>query len=300
MRLAFITLHYKNLDDTLGLLASLSHCQIPKGTEVSIYIVDNEGSEDLVAEIKKFKNAIPLVPGKNLGFAAGNNLGLKKAMADGNEILVAINNDTFVEKDFVKQIINSPIKENSVGAVGGLIYFAPGYEFKEDYKNKDKGKVVWFAGGSFDWDNILGPNAHVDEVDRGQFKNIEDTDFITGATLITRADVLKKVGFFDENYFMYLEDVDLCHRMRLAGYRLVFDPKIKLSHKVARSSGIGSPLNDYFITRNRLYFGLKYARLRTKFALVREALRFLVSGRPTQKAAVIDFFTLKLGRGTYL
>src|SRR3989344_2631016 len=300
MRLAFITLHYKNLDDTLGLLASLSHCQIPKGTEVSIYIVDNEGSEDLVAEIKKFKNAIPLVPGKNLGFAAGNNLGLKKAMADGNEILIAINNDTLAPKDLVKQIIASPINEASVGAVGGLIYFAPGYEFKEDYKNKDKGKVVWFAGGSFDWDNILGPNAHVDEVDRGQFKNIEDTDFITCATLITRADVLKKVGFFDENYFMYLEDVDLCHRIRLAGYRLVFDPKIRLWHKVARSSGIGSPLNDYFITRNRLYFGFKYAKLRTKFALVREALRFLVSGRPAQKTAVIDFFTLKLGRGTYL
>lgn len=300
MRLAFVTLHYKNLDDTLGLLESLNRCQIPKGTEVSIYVVDNEGSGELTEKIKKFKNSSLLVSGKNLGFAAGNNLGFKQAIADGNEILVAINNDTLVEKDFVKQIMESPINETSVGAVGGLIYFAPGYEFKEGYADKDKGKVVWFAGGSFDWDNILGPNAHVDEVDRGQFKKVQDTDFITGALLITRADVLKKIGFFDENYFMYLEDVDLCHRMKLSGYRLVVDPKIKIWHKVARSSGIGSSLNDYFITRNRLYFGLKYARLRTKFALVREALRFLFSGRPAQKAAVVDFFTLKLGRGTYL
>jgi len=225
---------------------------------------------------------------------------LEKAIADGNEILVLINNDTFVGKDFIKQILESPIKESSVGAVGGLIYFAPGFEFQQGYKKGDLGKVIWFAGGSFDWDNILGPNAHVDEVDHGRFKNPEETDFITGALLITRADVLKKVGLFDDKYFMYLEDVDLCQRMRLAGYRLVFDPKIKMWHKVARSSGIGSPLNDYFITRNRLYFGFKFARLRTKFALIREAIRFLISGRPAQKTGVRDFFTLNLGKGSWI
>ncbi len=299
MRLAFITLHYKNLNDTLGLLKSLSGCVIPKEHQVKIYVVDNEGSQELAKKIKKFKLAQLIVSGRNFGFAGGNNIGFRQAIADDYDVIVTINNDTYVEKDFITEIVNSPITDETVGAVGGLIYFAPGYEFKKDYAQKDLGKVVWYAGGLFDWDNILGSNNHVDEVDRGQFKAVGHTGFVTGALLITRVDVLKKVGLFDEKYFMYLEDVDLSHRMKLAGYSLLFDPKIKLWHKVAQSSGIGSSLNDYFITRNRLYFGAKYARLRTKLALLREALKKLFIGTPTQKHAIRDFFSGKLGRGTF-
>ena len=299
MRLAFITLHYKNLNDTLGLLESLGNCIIPKEHQVKIYVVDNEGSQELTQKIKKFNLAQLVVSGANLGFAAGNNLGFRQAIADGYEVIVAINNDTYVDRDFIKHIIESPITDTSVGAVGGLIYFAPGFEFKKDYVQKDLGKVVWYAGGEFDWNNVLGSNGHVDEVDRGQFRAVEQTAFVTGALLITRADVLKKVGLFDEKYFMYLEDVDFCYRLKLAGYNVLFDPKIKLWHKVAQSSGIGSSLNDYFITRNRLYFGLKYARPRAKFALVREAIKKLFIGTPTQKQAIRDFFSGKLGKGTF-
>jgi len=301
MRIALATLHYKNLDDTLALLTSLSKATIPEKHEVKIYVVDNENSKDLKAELdKNFPGVNLLVSPSNLGFAAGNNLGLKRAINDGAEILIAINNDTIVGKNFFKEILESPIKEESVGAVGGLIYFAPGFEFAKNYTQSDLGRVVWYAGGNFDWNNILGSNAHVDEVDHGQFKKPEDTDFVTGALLITKAKVLKKVGLFDEKYFMYLEDVDLSHRMKLAGYRLIFDPKIKMWHEVGQSSGIGSPLNDYFITRNRLYFGFKFAKYKTKFALFREALRKIFFGTPAQRKAIVDFFTGRLGKGSYL
>lgn len=301
MRLAIITLHYKNLDDTLTLLSSLAKATIPEKDEVKIYVVDNEDSKGLKDELRKnYRDVILLVSRKNLGFAAGNNLGLKRAIDDGAQILVAINNDTYVNKNFYSQIIESSIMEKSVGAIGGLIYFAPGFEFNQNYLKKDLGKIVWYAGGAIDWDNVLCSNAHVDEVDRGQFAKSSGTDFVTGALLITKTEVLKKVGLFDEKYFMYLEDVDLCHRINLAGYQLLFDPKIKIWHKVGRSSAIGSPLNDYFITRNRLYFGFKYASLRTKFALLREAIRKLFSGTPAQKKAIVDYFTGKLGKGSYL
>lgn len=301
MRLAIVTLHYKNLDDTLALLSSLAKATIPEKNEVKIYVIDNERSKDLKTELgKNFPDTILLVSPNNLGFAAGNNLGFKRAIDDGAQILVATNNDTFVDKLFFERILESQIMDNSVGAVGGLIYFAPGFEFKQKYVKKDLGKVVWYAGGTIDWDNILGSNGHVDEIDRGQFKKPEKTDFVTGALLITRADVLKKVGLFDEKYFMYLEDVDLCHRIKLAGYKLLFDPKIKIWHKVGRGSAIGSPLNDYFITRNRLYFGFKFARFRTKFALFREALRKLFTGTSSQKKAIIDFFTSQMCKGSLI
>jgi len=300
MRAALVTIHYKNLDDTLTLLMSLSKAKVPEKHEVKIYVVDNENSQDLKEELNKnFPDAILLVSPGNLGFAAGNNLGLKRAMNDGAKLLIAINNDTFVGKDFFKNIFESPILEKSVGAIGGLLYFAPGFEFNQNYSKRDLGKVVWYAGGTIDWDNVLCSNANVDEIDQGQYRKPENTDFVTGALLITKTEVLKKVGLFDEKYFMYLEDVDLCHRIKLAGYKLLFDPKIKLWHKVGRASAIGSPLNDYFITRNRLYFGSKYARPRTRFALFREAIRKIFTGTPAQKKAITDYFTGKMGWGTF-
>lgn len=301
MKIGIISIHYKNLGDTLGLLSSLSNCIIPKNTKVSIYIVDNEGSVELSKKLKQdYPQVYLLGTGDNLGFAAGNNLGLKKAMVEKDDIIVCINNDTFVEREFIKQVVTSPITDPKVGVVGGLIYFAPGFEFHKSYSKKDLGKVVWYAGGAFDWDNVLGSNAHVDEVDRGQFTQIQQTPYVTGALLITRSDVLEKVGLFDEKYFMYMEDDDLSERIKQAGFKVMFDPHIKMWHKVAQGSSVGSNLNDYFITRNRLYFGLKYAKVRTKFALVREALRLLFIGRKAQQQAVLDFFQGKMGKGSFI
>ena len=88
-------------------------------------------------------------------------------------------------------------------------------------------------------------------------------------------------------------------RIKKAGYRLVFDPKIKLWHKVAQSSAIGSPLNDYFLTRNRLLFGFTYAKLRTKIALIRESLRKVFTGTPAQKIAIKDFYLKNFGWGSF-
>ncbi|MBI1871829.1 glycosyltransferase family 2 protein, partial [Candidatus Collierbacteria bacterium] len=230
----------------------------------------------------------------------GNNLGFSKALDDSADIIIAINNDTLVKEDFFEKVLSSPINKPEVGAIGGLIYFAPGFEFKDQYKKNEIGKVVWYAGGKFDWDNVLGSNDHVDEVDHGQFKKPEETAFITGALFITKGEVLRKVGLFDDHYFMYLEDVDLCQRIKLAGFKLIFDPNIKIWHKVAQASGIGSSLNDYFITRNRLLFGFKYTHFRTKFALFREAIRKLITGTSAQRTAILDFFSGRLGNGSFV
>jgi GT2 family glycosyltransferase len=97
---------------------------------------------------------------------------------------------------------------------------------------------------------------------------------------------------------MYLEDVELCMRIKKAGFKLMIDPNLKIWHKVAQSSSIGSPLNDYFLTRNRLVFGMKYASPRTKFALLREAVKKLLSGSSAQKIAIRDFFLHRLGSGS--
>ena len=301
MKLAFVIVNFHSDEDSLSIIRDLLTNDPVKDVEVYIYAVDNSRSHNFKEALKDKQRVIYVdSPYGNVGFAGGNNLGMKKALADKADIICLINNDTQAPKDLVKNIINSPISDPKIGVVGGLIYFAKGFEFKKGYKPDEKGRVIWFAGGNFDWDNILGSNDNVDVIDNGQFKQNIDTEVVTGALFITKAEVLGKVGLFDEKYFMYLEDMDLCQRIVKSGYHLMVDPQIKIWHKVAQSSGIGSDLNDYFITRNRLLFGFKYAKLRTKFALLREAVKFIVSGRPPQKQGVKDFFMGRFGKGTWL
>lgn len=299
MKIAFITVNFHSDEDTLEVVTQLEKNILPKGTGMTIYCVDNSGSVGLRESLKKHRTAVYIDAPGNVGFATGNNIGMKQALDDKADIIVLINNDTVVPTDLVKNILNSPIKDQNIGAVGGLIFFAKGFEFKQNYKKEDLGKVIWYAGGIHDWNNVYGSHLGVDEVDIGQYDSVRDTDFVTGCLFIVRADTLKKVGLFDERYCLYIEDSDLCLRIKRSGLRLVVDPKIKIWHKVAQSSGIGSPLNDYFLTRNRLLFGMTYASTRTKAALLREAVKKLFLGTPAQKIAVGDFFMRKFGWGSW-
>ena len=103
--------------------------------------------------------------------------------------------------------------------------------------------------------------------------------------------MIKDIGLLDENYFLYYEDNDYSMRAKKSGYRLVYQPKSIIWHKNAGSTGgSGSKLQDYYITRNRLLFGNRYASIRSKIALNREAMRLLISGRDMQKKGVKDYF----------
>lgn len=299
MKIGFITINFHSDEDTLEVVKQLSQNTLPLGISSTVYVIDNDRSEDLKEKLNKYPQAVYVESPGNVGFAAGNNLGFKQALKDEVDIIVLINNDTVVPEDLILKILASPIVEKSTGAVGGLIYFAKGFEFEKKYKKDELGKVIWYAGGEHDWDNVYSKHIGVNEVDTGQYEGTRETDFITGCLFITKAEVLKKVGLFDERYCLYFEDSDLGMRIKKAGYKLIFDSNVKLGHKVAQSSAIGSPLNDYFITRNRLLFGMDYARTRTKLALLREAVKKMIIGTKAQKLAVRDFFMRKWGWGSW-
>lgn len=299
MKIGVITVNFHSDEDTIALLSGLENNKFLPGIDHVFYIVDNSKSTSLKEGLYQFPHAVYVESPGNVGFAKGNNIGLQKALEDGADIVVLINNDTLVPDNFLESIISSPITDEGVGIVGGHIYFAKGYEFEDKYQKKDLGKVFWYAGGKYDWNNVYASHIGVNEVDRGQYEKIRPTDFITGCLLVTKADILKKTGLFDERYCLYFEDSDLCLRVKNQGYSLLIDPKVKLWHKVAQSSSIGSSLNDYFLTRNRLLFGMTYARFRTKVALLREAFKKLLIGTPAQKLAVSDFLLRRLGWGSW-
>ncbi len=307
MKLSIILVNFNTTKDTLDCLDSLKKAIIPPKLSLHIVLVDNASSDNSVATVlaavkkNKYKNLQFIVSDKNTGFTGGNNIGIRKAHEDNPTHILLLNNDTLVPKDFFQTLSKSSIREPKVGVLTPKIYFAKGFEFHKDrYQKKDLGKVIWSAGGTVDWDNIYGSNDHVDEVDMGQFTKPTQTQFATGACMLIKREVIDSVGIFDERYFLYLEDLELSTRIKEAGWKIVFDPSVYLWHKVSQSSGVGSSLNDYFITRNRLLFGSTYAGLRTKLALYREAIRFLFNGTKAKKIAVRDFFLRRFGKGSWL
>ncbi len=301
MKITVILVNFNTSKDTHECIESLKKATVPKNLEVLIFVVDNGSSKSEVDSLKKIKGVELIVNSINSGFSGGNNIGIKAALQHSPTHILLLNNDTEVPKDFFVNLKNSAKKLPQAGLITPKIYFAKGYEFHKDrYKKTDLGKVIWSAGGSIDWENVYGKNDNVDEVDYGQFKQTSQKDFATGACLLIKREVIDKVGLIDERYFLYLEDLEYSVRAKKTNYEIIFDPSIYLWHKVAQSSAVGSSLNDYFITRNRLLFGMTYAKTRAKLALLREALRFLVSGRESQKAGVKDFFLGKFGKGSWL
>ncbi|KKR73040.1 MAG: Glycosyl transferase family 2 [Candidatus Levybacteria bacterium GW2011_GWC2_40_7] len=296
-----ITLNYKGDKNTKELLESF--LKVDKSSFLLTFlIVDNYPKKPIEIDTDKYKglNLKVIYNRENLGFSGGNNKGIKYALEKGADYVLLINNDTTVDANFLKELFEISEERENVGAVAPKIYFERGYEFHKDrYNAPERGRVIWYAGGEIDWHNVIAKHRGVDEVDNGQYDEVTETDFATGTCMFLSRNALEKVGLFDEKYFMYFEDTDLSMRLKRVGFRVFYVPRAVLWHKVAQSSGIGSDLNDYFITRNRLLFGMRYAKLRTRFALYRESLRFLLSGRVWQRKGVLDFYLGRLGKGSW-
>ncbi len=291
-----IVLHYKGVKDTSECLSSLGKIFIPKELNVNIVIIDNASNDNL-----KSLGAYVIRNNNNLGFAGGNNIGIKYALSKGADYILILNNDTIVDKDFLEKLVSSIKNNNKFGIAVPKIYFAKDCEFhKSRYKINELGKVLWYAGGKIDWKNVIGYHVGVDEVDRGQFDKLEETEIATGCCMLVKREVFEKVGMLNEKYFLYYEDSDFSIRTKTAGFKILYVPDSIIWHKNAGSSdGSGSSLQDYYITRNRMIFGMSYSPIRSKLALIRESFRILLFGRKWQKRGILDFYLGRLGRGSY-
>jgi hypothetical protein len=303
--IGIIVLNWKQPALTIDTINSLLKITHPNFT-YKIIIVDNGSSDDSVVKFKNNfssnKSTIILETKKNLGYADGNNFGIKYALSHHFDYLLILNNDVLVQPDFLQKIIKLHTDNPHYSLIAPKIYFAPGHEYHQDrYAKKDQGKIIWSVGGHMDWNNIYGSNLGIDEIDHGQYDKINNhLDFLSGCCLFISSNTIKKIGPFDVKYFMYLEDVDLCQRALKAGYQLAYCPDAVIWHINAGSSSSGSNLHDYFLTRNRLLFAMNYANLKTKFAILRESVKILLfSPSIWQKKGVLDFYTNHLGQGSW-
>lgn len=294
-KVAVIIVNWNGKKDTEICLSSLEKIE-KHGADLHVIVVDNGSNDDSVARIrKKYPRVTVLATGKNLGFTGGNNVGITYALDHHADFVWLLNNDTFVDRHVLDVL--SAFRNPKVGICGSKIYFAAGHEFHLDrYKESEQGRVFWYAGGLVDWDNMYASHRGVDEVDEGQYDTEEETPFVTGCSMMVRRSVFERIGKLDDRYFLYLEDLDFCLRAKKAGFSLCYVPSSILWHVNAGSSSRpGNQLQQYYQTRNRLLIGRLYASRRTRFALLREALRFLVSGTGIQRKAVLDALGNRFG-----
>lgn len=299
-KLCTIILEYNNPQMTLETLRSLKKAKLPSNTTHQIFLIDNSPVPDgtLKKSLNNFKNVKYIPTHKNSGFAAGNNIGIKLGLKQKYNYFLLLNNDVHVNPSFLTHLFKSIKKGADI--VVPKIYFAKGYEYhKDDYKKNQLGKVIWYAGGHFDWNNVYSKHEGMDQVDTGQFNKSKDVELANFCCVLIKKEVFNLIGLLDESYFLYWEDADFSVRAKKAGFKMRYQPQAKIWHKSSGSSGSGSNLHDYYLTRNRLHFGFKYAPFRTKLALVKESLRLLLAGRDSQKKGIMDYYLKRLGKGSF-
>ncbi|GFO68111.1 glycosyl transferase [Geomonas limicola] len=263
-----ILLNWNGIQDTLECLES---CRALTYRSAQIVVVDNassDGSEDLLRQ--RYPDLPVLQTGSNLGYAGGNNVGIRYALERGADYVWLLNNDTTVHPEALSELVRVAETEREAGILGSKIlsYADP--------------KLIWFAGGWVQADR--GETGHVGlgVPDLGQFDAVTDTGYVTGCSLLVKREVIEKIGTMDEGYFLYFEESEWCLRAKRQGYRLLYTPGSVVWHKESVSTRKLAGAWIYYMTRNRLYFmsrnGSK-ARWFSRFAAdLSEVLRLLAKG----------------------
>ena len=249
-KVSIIILNWNGLADTVECLESLKKVTY---TNYEVLLVDNASAGDDVKVLRdRFGGYIHIIQNdKNFGFAEGNNIGMRYVLNRGTDYVLLLNNDTAVAPDFLDEMVKVGKSDEKIGVLGPKIYFY------------DEPNIIWEAGGRINWwlgaIRVCGDR----EEDVGRYDNLAERDFLSGAALLLKAQLLQKISLLDSSFFFGFEDYDLCIRARRAGFRVVYVPKAKVWHKVGRAR---VKLADYSETQRRISrsIGIFGIRIRSK------------------------------------
>lgn len=267
-RIFVVILNWNGKDDTLECLESVLRVDY---LNYDVIVVDNGSCDDSVNTIqKRFPEITILETGENLGFAGGNNVGIRYALKNGADYILLLNNDTIVDSELLKNFMNASQRVQGAGIFGAKIYY---------YSEPNK---IWYAGGK--WAENILHFIHVGKgcIDNGKnFNSMTEIDYACGCAFLVKADLLNRIGLLDEKFFLTFEETDLCYRARKEGFKSYFVPEARVWHKVSTAfGGAGSPLFHYFLMRNRLLWANKNLPFHKRLVLYKrvsyEVVRYLL------------------------
>ena len=287
--LSIITINYNGIKDTCELIDTL-----PLNDEtIEVIVVDNASTQDEATELeKRYPLIIVIRSDKNLGFAGGNNLGIKAAHG---KYLFFINNDAILPQPSALSLLITRLESSDqIGMVSPKIRFTWGKQLIQYAGYTPLSKIT-----------LRNKSIGFGEKDNGQYDTPYPTPYAHGAAMMVKQEVIEKAGVMPECYFLYYEELDWSLMIRRAGYEIWYEPSCTIFHKESQTTGQQSPLKAYYITRNRLFFANRNINGKERYmtylyiigiVAVRDILKYLCKGHINMAKAVMkgikDFFKL--------
>jgi GT2 family glycosyltransferase len=292
-RVGVVVLNWNAYEDTRRCLRTVLASEYP---DVVTVVVDNASTDGSWERLRAELPGLEMIRAeRNLGYAGGNNLGIRRALERGAEFVYVINNDTEVPPDSIGRLVEAMAADSRIGQVGPLVHDAT--------CNR-----IGAVGGRVHWPSAEPRQIGHGEEDHGQYGEVADVEFVPGTAVLVRAAALEEVGLIPEHYFIYFEDVDWSLRFRAAGWRTVAEPAARILHYESSTMGRASPIKLYYQVRNNLRFlgdwvpeagrRATAARYHLKLAKVaaRSALRGSFAHLRAIAAGYADFRAGRLGK----
>lgn len=232
-----LVLTFNHWQDTRACLESVYASET---ADARVVVIDNGSTDETLDAVPRvFPETHLITNPTNLGYAQGNNVGLRFALEQGAEFAVVLNNDVTVARDWLAPLVNAARQEPRGALFGPLVFHA------------NEPNVIQSAGGILprDWHAY---HRGANETDAGQFAQIEAVDWLTGCAVMARCEALREFGLLDAAFYMYGEDVDWCVRAARAGYGVFCVPPSRVWHKGVQREYSPSPYITYYSARNEL------------------------------------------------
>ena len=233
-----IIVGWNSYDNTQECIQSILDQQFIK---THIYLVDNGSKNEPLGKLAQIYPEINYIYSEsNLGFAAGTNLGLQNALATGYDYFLIVNNDTKADTLMLHEL-STALKDEKLGLAAPLIYY---------YDTPEK---IWSSGGSINYLFLMPLDSHNK---KNPLINPTVRTFLSGCCYLLKRELLEQVGLFDEQFFLYFEDLDYCLRVNETKWKMMVIPTAKLYHKVSQSSGghMSESERFFYAKSSGLYF----------------------------------------------
>lgn len=263
LRVVVVVLNWNGRADTLSCLESL---RAAVNENRKVVVVDNGSTDGSVTSIRAAYPEVELIEtGRNLGYAGGNNVGIERAVAQGAEYVLVLNNDTICAPNLIDRLLAAATCHPRAGM------FCPRILYMHDPAR------VWFDEARWNSASLYFSFPGKDRLESELPSDEREIDYACGAALFVRAQVIRQIGAFDSRYFLVWEEADWCYRARELGWLSMVIPSAKVWHRVGASFGTeASPLRTYFSSRNRLVWLFRHGTLSERLRALAAAGRSAV------------------------
>ncbi len=238
-----IILNWRDPGATLRCLEAVYASDYPAR---EVVVVDNSSGDGSVAKLKaRYPSLCVLANETNLGYAGGNNSGIRYALDRGAQYVLLLNDDAVLCPTAISHLVKAMQEHPEAGCAGPKVYAL------------EEPERLLSAGGRL----VQGVHAMqrgLGELDTGQYDGLMGVDFLSGCALLLSRQAVVNAGFLDSSFFVYYEDVEWCYRARRAGYSALLVPAAKVWHPDTRVRDGDSALVTYYVTRNSLLFAAKH------------------------------------------